>query len=769
MVTASGQVKLLDFGIAKVLDVTSASAEAATLTRMGWRMLTPEYAAPEQLRGEPASTATDVYALGVLLHELLTGERPARGGKDATAPQRPSSTIGSAAAALRGGSTERLQRVLQGDLDTIVRKAMHADQALRYGSAQGLAEDLQRYLDGQPVHAQPDSAWYRTRRFVARHRWGVAAAAAIALSLTAGALVATWQALVAKTQTIEAQKQARRAEQARDFLVKIISQADPYAWRDSKEPTVGELLEAGTRLADEELGDTPALHAEILVALGNAYESRGDLDRAEKLMRRSLRERRELFGEEHEAYADSLYQLSSVLYAKGDWKGSQDATTRAAAIFERTLGDAPKTALAYEGMASALEMGSDIDGALRLRRRALDIYRRNFGERDARTAGAEQSLGLVLLDERDKGAEGKALLDHALETIRQIDGPRSLRYANGLSDYAVGLQGAGDAPRAAETYRSAIAIYREFGAKDLLETPLGNLGLTYQRLGRFDDAERSMRETLALSKAGPKAGTRGEGRWLLGLADVLREAGKLDEAEPLMQQAVAIMERDAGPDHAFLPESLWRLADLRYEQGRFAEALALATRVDALLQRQAGPDDFRVALNQGLMARVRAAMGEQARGRELMASAMRSLRRARGADWASTSSVAGYVAEMQLQSGDAQLAEAGFRTLAEAFDASGKRAKAIEAHMHHGAALAVQDRPACEPVLRKALSQRRAMYGDNNARTGEARLYLGVCLLKRGQHAEGRGLIERGRGEFVRQFGGKHFVVRLADEQLGSG
>jgi hypothetical protein len=89
--------------------------------------------------------------------------------------------------------------------------------------------------------------------------------------------------------------------------------------------------------------------------------------------------------------------------------------------------------------------------------------------------------------------------------------------------------------------------------------------------------------------------------------------------------------------------------------------------------------------------------------------------------------------------------------------------------MHHGAALAVQDRPACEPVLRKALSQRRAMYGDNNARTGEARLYLGVCLLKRGQHAEGRGLIERGRGEFVRQFGGKHFVVRLADERLGSG
>ncbi len=769
MVTADGQVKLLDFGIAKVLDVTSASAEAATLTRMGWRMLTPEYAAPEQLRGEPASTATDVYALGVLLYARRAGCRPAPAGARAVPPRRPSDAIADAAAQVRAGGRDRLQRILRGDLDTIVLKALHEEPVLRYGSAQALGEDLRRWLQGEPVQARPDSAWYRARRFVARHRWGVAAAAIVAMSLAGGTLVALWQAdeaqrqaQLAARQAQEAEKQARRAEQARDFLVKMISQTDPYAWRDGREPTVGELLDTGATLADQDLGGAPVLHAEILVALGNAYESRGELDKAEALMRRSLRERRELFGEEHAAYADSLYQLSSVLYAKGDWKGSQDATTRAAAIFERTLGDDPKTALAYEGMANALGMGRNPEEALRLRYRALGIYRRALGERDSRTATAEQTLGLVLL-ERGKDAEGRAMLDHALATMSRINGPRSLRYAEALNAYAVGLQGAGDAARAAETYRSAIDIFRQFDSKAPLEISLGNLGFTCQTLGRFDEAEDSLREALALSRAGPKAGTRWEGHWLQGLADVLREAGKLDEAEPLMQGAVAIMERDAGPDHAFLPESLWRLGTLRYEQGRFAEALALATRVDGLLQRQAGPEDFRVALNQGFMARVRDAMGEHARSRELMASAMRSLRRARGAKFASTSSIAGYAAELQLESGDARSAEAGFRALAGAFDAGGRHPRAVEASMYRGAALAVQGQAACEPVLRKVLSQRRGMYGDDNARTGEARLYLGACLLERGQRAEGRGLIQRGRGEFVRQFGDKHFAVRLAD------
>src|SRR5690606_5972213 len=212
------------------------------------------------------------------------GCRPASAGEQGEPPQRPSMQVTEAAAAQRDGSRERVRRTLRGDLDTIMLKALHPAPGRRYGSAQAFGDDLQRWLDGQPVRARPDGAWYRTRRFVSRHRWGTLAAAVVVFSLAGGAFVATWQAgearqqaQLAEQQTREAEKQAQRAEEVKDFLVKILSQADPYAWRDGKEPTVGELLEAGAHLADEELDDAPALHAEILVALGNAYESRGDL------------------------------------------------------------------------------------------------------------------------------------------------------------------------------------------------------------------------------------------------------------------------------------------------------------------------------------------------------------------------------------------------------------------------------------------------------------------------------------------------------------
>ncbi|WP_242108353.1 serine/threonine-protein kinase [Luteimonas aquatica] len=774
MVGGGGQVKLLDFGIAKMLEATEGSAEAATLTRLGWRMLTPEYAAPEQLRGEPVSTATDVYALGVLLCELLVGQRPSVAG--AAAPQRPSAQLSEAAAALRGGGRERLRRMLRGDLDTIVLKALQPEPARRYGSAQALGEDLRRWLDGQPVQARPDSAWYRTHRFVSRHRWGTAAAVVVALSLATGALVAAWQAreaqrqaLAAKQQALEAKRQTQRAELAKDFLIKIISQSDPYAWRDDKEPTVTAVLEAGTRLADEDLRQSPQLHAEMLVALGNIYEARGQLDRAEGLMRRSLQERRKLFGENHEAYADSLFQLSSVLYAKGDWKAAQQAASRAAAIFERTLGSHPRTAEAYEGMANALGLGNDPDEAIRLRRRALEILRRAKGENGTQAARVEQTLGLDLID-RGRHAEGEAMLKHAVDARRRLSGPRSLGYANALGSYATGLANMGEIERSIAPDREALAIYRKFRDAGQLEIAIGNLGQTYQRVGRFGEAERALREALDIAMKGPKAGTRWEGRRLLGLANLLVASGRHDEAEPLMRQALAIMERDAGPEHEWTAEVLNKFAGLRLDQGRTEEAAVLAKRADTMLRRQYGPDDFRTALNQGLLARLQYLDGDPEAGLASSERALRSVARARGTGWASTSSAASGLAKLQLQVGQARQAEAAFGEIARASDAKELRPEAVEAGMLRGAALMLLGRlKECEPVLREALSRRQALYGDGNPWTGEARLYLGVCLSRQGRVDEGRALIGRGRKEFARQFGANHFVVRLADQSLRSG
>lgn len=469
MVDGNGEVKLLDFGIAKMLDVTRQSAEAATLTQMGWRVFTPEYAAPEQLRGEPATTTADVYALGVLLHELLAGQRPEPAQRDAALPQqRPSAAITESAAALRGTGSDRLKRLLQGDLDTIVQKALQFEPGRRYGSAQALGDDLQRWLDGQPVQARPDSVWYRSRRFIGRHRWPLLAAASVVLSLTAGLLVAVWQAgeahrqaLLAERQTVEARKQTQRAERTQSLLVSIVSRSSPYGSRDGRQPMVDDILAFGEGRIDQELASEPELHADMLTVFSSIRESRRELDRAETLARRALAERRHLFGTAHQAYAESLFQLSSVLYAQGDWDGSEQAVTEAAAIFERTLGEHPLTAKAYEGMAYPLAMGKDPAKAVRLQRRALAIYRKALGERSEDTARVERELGPVLM-QQGRMAEGEALLKHALETTAWLSGTGSLRHAHALNAYAQGLDTAGNIRRSAELYLQAATIYRTF-------------------------------------------------------------------------------------------------------------------------------------------------------------------------------------------------------------------------------------------------------------------------------------------------------------------
>lgn len=163
LVTPSGELKLLDFGIAKLLDILQQRADPATLTRMGWRMLTPEYAAPEQVRGETVTQATDIYALGALLYELLAGRRPTPAQQRALAAAarplpRPSTQVSREAAAARDTNPESLSMTLRGDLDALVLRALHIEPARRYGSAAALGEDLHRYLDGKPVRARPGSA-----------------------------------------------------------------------------------------------------------------------------------------------------------------------------------------------------------------------------------------------------------------------------------------------------------------------------------------------------------------------------------------------------------------------------------------------------------------------------------------------------------------------------------------------------------------------------------------------------------------------------------
>ncbi len=314
LVTADGQVKLLDFGIAKLLQATEADAVAgdahgAALTRAQGVLATPQYAAPEQLAGGPVRVATDVYALGLMLFELLT-DQPAWAGRrrDAAsdAPPAPSRLATSAAQ----------RRALAGDLDAIVAQALQPAPEARYPSVAALADDLRRHARHQPVQARRLGAAARLLRFTRRHRLPVALGSALALALVVGLAGVLWQAQ-------EARAQARRAAAVTDFLRGIFSGADPRLadGRPGGQTTAKTLLDRSVARIDSQFADDPVLHTELLRTAADLYRELGDSSAHAALRARQLALVRAHHGPLHEQLLDAGIEAATQAYLRGDQAG----------------------------------------------------------------------------------------------------------------------------------------------------------------------------------------------------------------------------------------------------------------------------------------------------------------------------------------------------------------------------------------------------------------------------------------------------------------
>jgi len=346
LVRTDGQVKLLDFGIAKLLEGETASGEATALTREGGRALTPEYAAPEQVTGGQVTVATDVYAMGVLLYVVLGGRHPAGASTSSpaellkaivdTEPERLSAAVVrpyadspeelGENAARRSSTTERLRRSLKGDLETIVGKALKKNPAERYASATALADDLRRYLEHQPIGARADTLGYRAARFVRRHRTPVAFAALAMVALAAGLVGTVTQARRARAQAARADQQARAAGQQRDFALRQLSRAEAIndlnafllsdAAPSGESFTVGDLLTRAEQVIERERGESDENRVEILIAIGRQYWSQDEDDKARRVLGRAY----ELSGslQEHSLRAKAACTLASALARAGE-------------------------------------------------------------------------------------------------------------------------------------------------------------------------------------------------------------------------------------------------------------------------------------------------------------------------------------------------------------------------------------------------------------------------------------------------------------------
>lgn len=493
LVSEAGVPKLLDFGIAKLL-TAELDDGTNTRTRTTEHLMTPEYASPEQIRGEPVTTSTDVYGLGVLLYELLTGRRPfATGTKSPLEialmicerePDLPSATVAAA-----GRPTE--VRELKGDLDNIVLMAMRKEPGRRYASVAQLAADVRAYLDGYPLIARTDHWAYRSRKFVRRHTWGVAAGVFMLLALIGFSTAMGVLARRARREQEIAQRQAQ-------FLSDMFQASTPQKARGTT-ITARDLLDRGAQRVNKEFGSEPEVRASLLENIASAYESLGVLDQAEMLATQAYNLRRQIDGPDSLATAGTLDLLATVIRLQGNYQNAEPLFSRVVAIRRRALGqDSPEVAVALSDLGECLYLLNKDAEAETTLRQSLAIDRRH-----GTNLGAETRNYLALVLER-KGEYPEAieLLREATEIDRRATGTDDPDYATALSNLASAYIDVGDLDTAETKLREALAVRRKILGNNHtdLHYSLNNLAFVLLNKGEWEAAEPYARETLALTR-----------------------------------------------------------------------------------------------------------------------------------------------------------------------------------------------------------------------------------------------------------------------------
>jgi serine/threonine-protein kinase len=640
LVTGDGTPKLLDFGIAKLLDT---GAPHAGDTHEGRRLLTPDYASPEQARGETVTTASDVYQLGLLLYELLTGTRPYRvRGVELEALQqvfergafpRPSSTFdrhrprdeheATAAdrAAARRSTPDRLARRLSGDLDTIVLMALRREPERRYRAAGELADDVRRHLAGRPVRARADTAAYRAAKFVGRNRIGVGAAALLFL------VVATFAVTTARQATRLA-RERDRAEEVIRFLTEVFRVTDPREASGDR-VTARELLDHAARRADAELAGQPDVRAAMLLAMGRAYQGLGAFDRAEALLRSAIALQHEVRHGDHPAVAQTLEQLGAVLADRDDRDAAAAVLADALAMRERLHGpDALEVATALSRLAGLRSEAGDQAGAEAMLRRALDIRRRRLGDRHPDVAAALYDLGIAI-HRRGDFAAARGSFQEAVALLRALPDTTDAEIADRMVDVAQVLHYSRDYDQAEPLYRRGLEILRRlYGSQPHPDVAgvLNGLAQLLRDRGDFAAAEPVAREAVSAWRALFPGDHSEVATSLHTLARVLHLRGMNAEADTLLGEALAMYRRQAGPEHPATIPMLVDLGRIRTERGAYASADSLLQDALARGRRMHGEKNVYVGRAYAALGNVRYRQGRHDEARRHYEDALGVLR-----------------------------------------------------------------------------------------------------------------------------------------------
>ena len=760
LVTAGGMVKLLDFGIARILSPDDTASRELTID--GVSAFTPEYAAPEQIRGEAPTTATDVYALGALLHELLTGRRPLRRGA-AGAARWADGPLDTEPEPISRGVDRTLRRRLAGDLDVIVGRALRTRPEERYPTAQAMLEDIRRHRRSEPIAARPPSLRYRAGRYLRRHRVGVGAAALVTLALLAGVAGTAWQARLAA-------REAERANRVKDFLAGIFRESDPDR-AQGHDPTASEILARGAERIELELRGDPEVRSELELIVGRVYDELGNYDAARPLAERSLATRRLLHGDDHPSTAESMEFLATTHARQAEYAQAESLYRMALAIERRHRNPHhPRLAAVGANLAGVLSHLGAFAEAETLYREAIAIDSYAYGEDHWETAQDLNNLA-VHLGRAGRHEEAETLDREALRIRRLHAEDRPTELAMSLHNAAHGLVARGRSAEAIPLYRESIALKRKLYEANhpSLARSLRSLGAAFRNADDLDSAAVCMREALVMQRTllGEEHEEVGITRNELAILSYLQ--GDLAEAVAGFREALAVFEALLPPDHPTVLTLRNNIATIEMSLGNLAAAEAAYRRILEIRTVKLGEAHPDVGQTWLALGNVRRWSGDLDGAVENYLRVLDVYRKAYDEENVDVASTLVTLARARIDRKEYAQAEAhledALAVLRTHLAPDHRDVVFAEAVL---GCLFVRTGRAAEglPLLERAAAASKERYGADDVRAADSSSQLALCLVALGRAEEGRPRLEAALPTLESHYGTAHPATREVSAAL---